>query len=89
MRDKSPDKFLLVLFVIGGIAIMILTWVQPMSLVEKVFATLVAVTALGGMLVRAMLPRPVATKTGVEKINIKQVKLQGGSGNEESMDGRE
>lgn len=75
MRDKSPDKFLLVLFVIGGITIMILTWVQPMSLAEKVFATLVAVTAPGGMLVRAMFPRPVATKTGVEKINIKRVKL--------------
>ena len=41
MRDKALDIFLIVLFGLGGISILILAWVQPMQVSERIFTTLV------------------------------------------------
>ena len=57
-RDKSLSIFLVVLFAISGVAIMVLTWLQPMSGTERVLSTLIGSTGLlvatgWGMLLRS------------------------------------
>ena len=39
MRDKTLEIFLMVLFGIGGIAILILAWTRPMPLPERILTT--------------------------------------------------
>jgi len=57
-RDKSLSIFLVVLFAISGVAIMVLTWLQPMPGTERVLSTLIGSTGLlvatgWGMLLRS------------------------------------
>ena len=51
MRDKALDIFMIVLFGLGGIAILILAWVQPMPLLERVSTTFIGSTGLLGVLI--------------------------------------
>ena len=53
-RDKSLDIFLMVLFGMGGIAVLTLAWTQPMPLPEKVLATSIGVIGLFWVLIRAL-----------------------------------
>ena len=45
MKDKSLDMFLIVLFGLGGIAILALAWLQPMYLPEKLLT--IAIGSIG------------------------------------------
>ncbi|MFC1956143.1 hypothetical protein ACFLWZ_06460 [Chloroflexota bacterium] len=40
MKDKSLGVLLMILFGIGGIAIMVLTWAQAMQLPERIYLPL-------------------------------------------------
>ena len=58
MKDKSLGMFLTVLFGISGVAILVLTWLQPMPGTERVLSTLIGSTGLlvatgWGMLLRS------------------------------------
>ena len=58
MKDKSLSIFLTVLFGISGVAILALTWLQPMPGTERVLSTLIGSTGLlvatgWGMLLRS------------------------------------
>ena len=66
MKDKSLGIFLMVLFGVGGITILILTWAQPMSLADRILATFVAVTGLGWALTRVTFSKPVPAETSIE-----------------------
>ena len=46
MRDRGLDIFLAALFGIGAITILILAWVQPMSISEKICANIVGLISL-------------------------------------------
>ena len=46
MRDKSLDFFLMILFGIGGITIMVLTWSQTMQLPERILSTSIGMIGL-------------------------------------------
>ena len=39
MTDKALEKFLMLLFGMGGITILILAWVQPMPVSQRILAT--------------------------------------------------
>jgi hypothetical protein len=54
MKDKSLDIFLMVIFGIGGIAILIMAWAQPMSLAERILTISVGSIGLVWVLVRAL-----------------------------------
>ena len=45
-RDKSLSIFLVVLFAISGVAILVLTWLQPMPGTERVLSTLIGLAGL-------------------------------------------
>ena len=46
MRDKSLDVLLMILFGIGGITIMVLTWSQTMQLPERILSTSIGMIGL-------------------------------------------
>ena len=46
MRDRGLAIFLKALFGVGGISILILTWVQPMSVLERTVATTIGLISL-------------------------------------------
>ena len=46
MKDTFLDVFLMALFGGGGIAIMLVAWLQPMSLLEQILTTTIAIIGL-------------------------------------------
>ena len=54
MRDNFLDVFLMVLFGIGGISILIVAWLQPMSLLERIITTFIASIGLLWVGIRAV-----------------------------------
>ncbi len=54
MIDKTLDIFLIVLFGAGGMAILIMAWIQPMSLSERILSTSIGAIGLVWVLLRAL-----------------------------------
>ena len=52
MIDRALDIFLMLLFGIGGMTILILAWVQPMSITERTAASFVGSIGLFWVLIR-------------------------------------
>ena len=46
MRDKSLDALLMILFGIGGMTIIVLTWSQTMQLPERILSTSIGMIGL-------------------------------------------
>ena len=69
MRDKSLDIFLMVLFGIGGITILVLAWLQPMPLTDRILTTFVGSIGLVWVSIRALLFKPVPTETSIETVD--------------------
>ena len=61
MVDKAPDIFLMLLFGMGGIIILILAWVQPMAVSERILTTFVGSVGPFGVLIRLLLLRSKAS----------------------------
>jgi len=68
MRDKALDILLMVLFGMGGIAVLTLAWARPMPVSERILATFVGSIGLLWVLIRVLLLRFVLTKTGMAKV---------------------
>ena len=71
IRDKTLDIFLILLFGVGGVAILILAWAQPMSLPERIMTTSIGSIGLLGMLVRVLLRKPPQADTSAESVPVK------------------
>ena len=71
IRDKTLDIFVILLFGMGGIAILILAWAQPMSLSERIMTTSIGSTGLLGMLVRVLLRKHLQADTSAESVPVK------------------
>jgi hypothetical protein len=67
VRDKTLDIFLMVLFGIGGIAILILAWTRPMSLAERILTTSIGSIGISWALVRAVILLLMRAKISVAK----------------------
>ncbi len=63
MTDKSLDIFLMVLFGLGGLAILTLAWVQPMPASERILATVIGSIGLVWVFFRALSLKPIPAKT--------------------------
>ena len=63
MNDKSLDIFLMVLFGLGGLAILTLAWVQPMPASERILATIIGSIGLVWVFFRALSLKPIPAKT--------------------------
>ena len=74
-RDKSLDIFLMVLFGMGGIAILTLAWVQPTPLPEKILTTFVGLMGLFWVLFRALSLISMRAKVNIGK-DIAKVELK-------------
>jgi membrane protein implicated in regulation of membrane protease activity len=74
-RDRSLDIFLMVLFGMGGIAILVLAWVQPMPLPERILTTLFASVGLFWVLYRALSLISLRTKIDIGK-DLSEVELK-------------
>ena len=53
MRDKSLDIFLMLLFGISGVAILMLAWLQPMVVPERILTTFIGSVGLLVAVIRA------------------------------------
>ena len=62
MRDKGLRIFLMVLFGMGGIAILVLAWARPMPLAQRVLATSVGSIGLSWVFIQALLLRSVRSR---------------------------
>ena len=68
MRDKSLEILLMVLFGIGGIIILVLTWSQTMLFPERILSTSIGSIGLVWATARALLLRTMSAKMAVERI---------------------
>ena len=57
MRDKGLDRLLSCIFGLGGITILILTWVHPMPASDRIFAVSIGSIGFLGVLTRIVLLR--------------------------------
>ena len=57
MTDKSLDIFLKLLFGLGGITLLVIAWVQPMLVSERVLTASVGSIGLGWVLARWLFSR--------------------------------
>ena len=76
MKDKSLSIFLTVLFGMSGVAILALTWLQPMPGTERVLSTLIGSTGLlvatgWGMLLRSA-KAGASTESVPVKVEVKE-----------------
>lgn len=65
MEDKGLNIFLMLLFGMGGIVILIIAWIRPMPVPERILATAVGSIGLLGVLIRAQLLRSAVAKTSI------------------------
>ena len=70
-RDKSLSILLVVLFAISGVAILVLTWLQPMSGVERVISTLIGLTGLMVATGRGIMLRPAKAGASAESVPVR------------------
>ena len=70
MGDKSLGIFLMVLFGMGGITILIIAWVQPMSLPERIVTTSIGSIGPFWVLGRTISLRSMLAKIGIRKSHI-------------------
>ena len=66
MIDRTLDIFLMVIFGTGGIVVLTLAWIQPISLSERILTTSVGSAGLLWVLIRLLLLRSVSTKIPAE-----------------------
>jgi uncharacterized membrane protein YfcA len=67
MTDKTLNIFLLLLFGVGGIVVSVLAWVQPASISERIFTTLVGLAGLSWALSRLL---PANSKAGIDTVRV-------------------
>ncbi len=72
MIDKTLDIFLIVLFGAGGMTILLLAWIQPMSLSERILSTSIGAIGLFWMLLRTLQFRSLhaGNDAGPDTVNI-------------------
>ena len=63
MRDVALDIFLMVFFGMAGMAVLILAWMQPMAVSERILSTSVGSIGLLVALIRALMFKPMRTRT--------------------------
>jgi hypothetical protein len=68
MIDKSLNMFLMMLLTIGGIVILVVTWVQPMPLSERIVPSFFGAGGIIGMLIWALVLRSKSVKVRVTSI---------------------
>ena len=70
-RDKSLSIFLVVLFAISGVAILVLTWLQPMPGTERVLSTLIGLAGLLVAMGWGKLLRPAKAGANAESVPVR------------------
>jgi len=71
MIDKSLGIFLMVLFGVSGAAILVLTWLWPMPVADRIFATFIGSSGLVMALVRALMLKPLPVRADTEQSAVK------------------
>ena len=77
MTDKSLDIFLMVLFGLGGLAILTLAWVRPMPTSERILTTIIGAIGLVWVSLRALSLKPILaeTRNGRSSVSLKRESL--------------
>ena len=65
VKDKSLDIILMALFGIGGIAILIIAWMQPMLTSERILNTFIGSIGILWVLIRMLIRRSIRTRTSM------------------------
>lgn len=72
MKDKSLNVLLLVIFGITGAVILMLAWLEPMSVSERALTTIIGSVGIFMALTRAMMLKSQArTGTGQVPVEVK------------------
>ena len=61
--DRALDIMLMILFGMGGLAVMVIAWVQPLFTMERILATLIGSAGFFWVLARVLLMRRSRTDT--------------------------
>ena len=69
-RDKGFDIFLTVFFGMTGIAVLILAWIQPMPVSERILTTSAGSTGLLLALIQALVFKSVRTRARAVPVRI-------------------
>ena len=67
MKDKSLDILVMILFGIGGITIMVLTWSQAMQLPERILSTSIGTIGLVWTAARVRLLKSMPAEMAVQR----------------------
>jgi hypothetical protein len=65
MIDKSLNIFLMLLFTVGGMVILVVTWVQPMPLSERIVPSFFGAVGIIAVLIWALVSRSKSAKVRV------------------------
>ncbi len=68
MMDKSLDIFLVMLLTIGGMVILVVTWVQPMPLSERIAPSFFGAAGIIVVLIWSLISRSKSAKVRVTSI---------------------
>jgi hypothetical protein len=68
MMDKSLNIFFITLLAVGGIVILVVTWLEPMPLSQRVASTFVGAAGIIGMLIWSLVLRSKSIKAHVTSI---------------------
>ena len=67
MHDKSLDIFLMAWFGVGGITILVIAWVQPMPVSEKILSVFIGSVGLLWVLIRALMLMATPARAAIGK----------------------
>lgn len=67
MKDRALDVFLRLIFGVGGMIIVIVAWIQPMSVSERILTTAIGSIGPFWVLARALPLRAMLANLGIGK----------------------
>jgi len=70
IKDKTLDILLVILFGLGGIAILIMAWAQPMTPTERTLTISIGSMGLFGMLIRMLIHKHLPANNHTEPLPV-------------------
>lgn len=68
IKDKTLEISLMGIFGLGGIAILIIAWVQPMTFTERIMTIMIGSSGLSGTLIRMLMSKHAPARNNAEQV---------------------
>jgi hypothetical protein len=70
MKNKTLNRVLMVVFGVGGIGALVIAWVQPLPLSDRILPTFGGVIGLAWVLLLAVLSRLTPVKADTSRVEV-------------------